>query len=161
MPKKSGFTLIELMVVIAIIGILSIIGISTYSSVQKAARDSKRRQDIDEIAKALETNKSSNYIAITTGQFANNSFPKDPLAPSHCDGSVRKCGSGTNPTATCMYCLRATVDGAGYCSEASPICINDQNNVGFGAAGTLLQSWYVCANLETGTTKYYCKKSQQ
>ncbi len=40
--KKRGFTLIELMIVIAVIGILSTIAIVTYSTVQRNSRDTAR-----------------------------------------------------------------------------------------------------------------------
>lgn len=57
--KQTGFTLIELLVVIAIIAILATVGLVTYSSVQKAARISKRLQDIQAIQAAVETYKTS------------------------------------------------------------------------------------------------------
>ena len=49
-----GFTLVELLVVISIIAVLSVIGVTVFSGVQKSARDAKRRGDIDAISKALE-----------------------------------------------------------------------------------------------------------
>lgn len=60
--NKKGFTLIELMVVIAIIAILSVIGITVFSSVQKSARDAKRRLDGKAIALALEQYKLQNGL---------------------------------------------------------------------------------------------------
>ena len=51
---KKGFTLIELLVVISIIAILSTIGMTLYSGVQKSARMSKRIQDLKAIQSALQ-----------------------------------------------------------------------------------------------------------
>src|ERR1035437_10377472 len=54
-PKSgAGFTLVELMVVISIIAILSMIGLTIYTSAQKSARDGKRRADLLTIQTALE-----------------------------------------------------------------------------------------------------------
>ena len=51
---SQGFTLIELMVVIAIIAILSVGGILTYTSQMAKARDSRRLSDITSLQSAIE-----------------------------------------------------------------------------------------------------------
>jgi len=43
---SSGFTLLELLVVIAIIAILVVIGVVAYSSAQRKARDASRRANV-------------------------------------------------------------------------------------------------------------------
>ncbi len=68
LSTQSGFTLVELMVVIAIIAILASVGFTTYTSSQRAGRDSKRIADIQEIQKANEQ-----YFAV------NNKYAKSPL----------------------------------------------------------------------------------
>ncbi len=50
---QNGFTLVELIVVIAIIGLLATIGVSSYSNVLKKGRDTKRIADLKEFVKAV------------------------------------------------------------------------------------------------------------
>lgn len=81
--NKKGFTLVELLVVISIIAILSIIGLTVFTGVQKNARDARRQSDVDAIAKALETtynNATAAYPAIDcTKAFSQGTCPQDPL----------------------------------------------------------------------------------
>lgn len=49
-----GFTIVELLIVIVVIGILAAITIVAYNGVQQRARDATRRSDIASIRKALE-----------------------------------------------------------------------------------------------------------
>ena len=91
--RNRGFTLIELMIVVAIIAILATIGLTVYSGVQRGARDSKRQADLQEIQKALEqyyashrfypvsnSHTSAAYPASITSYFSNGDIPHDPLS---------------------------------------------------------------------------------
>jgi len=53
MKLQKAFTLIELIVVIAIIGILAAMSIGSYSNIQKSARDAKRLSDMKDIQTGL------------------------------------------------------------------------------------------------------------
>ena len=52
--NKKAFTLIELLVVMAIIAILSGLGLMGFGTVQQKSRDSRRKQDLANISKALD-----------------------------------------------------------------------------------------------------------
>lgn len=50
---KSGFTIVELLIVIVVIAILAAISIVAYNGIQQRARDTTRASDISQIKKAL------------------------------------------------------------------------------------------------------------
>jgi prepilin-type N-terminal cleavage/methylation domain-containing protein len=52
--KQSGFTLVELLIVIVVIGILATLVITTYTGIQEKARNTKRQTDINALQGQLE-----------------------------------------------------------------------------------------------------------
>ncbi|MBI5254405.1 prepilin-type N-terminal cleavage/methylation domain-containing protein [Candidatus Falkowbacteria bacterium] len=58
MKKQQGFTLVELLVVVAIIGLLSTMAVVSLNGIRERARDTKRISDIDAIQKSMELVKS-------------------------------------------------------------------------------------------------------
>lgn len=92
LSQQLGFTLIELMVVVAIIGILMAAGILAFSNAQRNARDAARIADMDAISKALEQyyadnnaypvlNADSNNASVITvlGQYFPTGSPPDEV----------------------------------------------------------------------------------
>lgn len=51
--KRAGFTIVELLIVVVVIAILAAITIVAYNGIQQTARDSIRKNDIANVAKAL------------------------------------------------------------------------------------------------------------
>ncbi len=72
---KRGFTLIEILVVIAIIGILSSVVLASLATSRAKARDARRIADLEEVKKALELYYDSNGAYPPTGP----SLPPFPL----------------------------------------------------------------------------------
>lgn len=52
--KSRGFTLLEILVVIMIIGLLVVIGLRSFMTSQVKARDSKRKNEVEQLVRALE-----------------------------------------------------------------------------------------------------------
>lgn len=65
--KQTGFTIVEMIIVVVIIGILAAITIVSYTSVQQKARDATRTSDITEVQKALEKYRAANGIYPSVG----------------------------------------------------------------------------------------------
>lgn len=102
LSQKAGFSLIEVLVVVTILGILSTIGVTSFMGIQAKARDSERKSDLRAFTSALEIyyQKNDQYIDGTpagngdctltgpdtttfysqiTSFMANQIVPKDPL----------------------------------------------------------------------------------
>ena len=52
--NNKGFTIVELLIVIVVIGILALLVITTYSGIQQKARNSKRQSDVAAVQTQLE-----------------------------------------------------------------------------------------------------------
>lgn len=92
MKRQKGFTLIELLVVITIIGILAVVGLTSYRVANQKARDSRRQADIQAIRSALEAYMGENGVYPDTLDEANDFFsersqPTDPQTDVNYDYS--------------------------------------------------------------------------
>ncbi len=91
LTTNSGFTLIELILVAAVIGLLATIFVSTFPASQRRARDTIRRSDIKQYQTAMEVyaNKNNgNYYTIGVGSpvaqcatLGLTNCPEDPKSP--------------------------------------------------------------------------------
>ena len=99
MKHESGFTLIEMLVVVAIIGLLASVVITGLGSARQKARDTRRISDIRQIQNALETYYSNNTSYPDNTAFGNLFVPEDPLS-----GVYRYSGTGdqTYILGTCL-----------------------------------------------------------
>lgn len=138
--KSRGFTLLELLVVISIIGLLIALGVASYTTAQQNGRDAKRRSDMKAVQSAFEQ-----YYAV------NGAYPDDagctPADPAIT--SVMPAGLPSDPKpGQTAYSFSCSTDA--YCSCA----LLEKQDGGNAAA----PSGTSC-NLGTGS--YFCVENLQ
>lgn len=148
--KESGFTIVELLIVIVVIGILAALVITTFSGIQRKARDSERQTDINAVHGQVEAYYAQNGKYPTLANLQDNSAAGNWVSTNlkGLDASALKdpnIGGQTTypasaPTAT-MY---------GYAATPAN-CDN--------TTGNECTAYTLTANLENGTNATYSKKS--
>ena len=78
-PKQQGFTVIELLIVVLVIGILATLVIVTYSGIQVKNRDAKRRNDVEAIAMQLEVYNASHGAYPALSELSNGTWVQKNL----------------------------------------------------------------------------------
>jgi general secretion pathway protein G len=113
--KQGGFTLLELLIVIVIIGILALLIIPNITSAPKKARDTTRKTDITAVRKGLEeyfVNNNSYPAALTDLQTGSAPIIKTlPVDPKNTGAFVYTyTPANTNTTYTLNACLENDQD---------------------------------------------------
>jgi prepilin-type N-terminal cleavage/methylation domain-containing protein len=140
---SSGFTIVELLIVIVIIGILAALVITTYTGIQQKARDTERRTDINALQSHVEAYFAENGKYPSLANFNDASWrstnmkgldgaaladPKNASSQQLCGStsancygytvSPANCDNGTNGDCT-GYTLTATLETGGTYSKQS------------------------------------------
>jgi prepilin-type N-terminal cleavage/methylation domain-containing protein len=150
--KQTGFTIVELLIVIVVIGILAAITIVAYNGVQQRARDAKMASTLQSAAKKaqVEYNLTGNYpatsalgasadIALTmTADTATETLCITGVGTGYTTKKVDQYGSITNGPCD------GHSGGASYCPNDSYVAIN-----GYFCDGTINS----LASLHSGSTK--------
>ena len=112
--KKTGFTLIELIVSVTIIAVLTVAGVISYGGASKKSRDSRRMADLEKIRIALELYRQgtgSTYPAdgALSSRLVPNYLQTMPVGPKGENYTSGYDQTGTGYT----YTLSVTVEDAG------------------------------------------------
>lgn len=146
----SGFTLMEVLIVIAIIGILVSVSVVSYTSAQKKSRDSRRIGDMKAVQNAWEQ-----YYADNSASYPASCTYSVTPTPGVMSGTYLPAGLPVDPKSTTpypqMYAGWSKCDTASYC-----FCAGVENSLSGNAAGD-------CTGgaPPTGYAGLYCTKNLQ
>jgi type II secretion system protein G len=113
MKKRSGFTIVELLIVIVIIGILAAITIVAYNGIQQRARDSARTSDIAGVQKALELYRADNGVYPSVGS-DNSGYNLSTLSTALVPKYINSIPNDPNTSLTNYQYVRGTAASGAY-----------------------------------------------
>ena len=128
----SGFTIVELLIVIILIGILSTISIMSFSRVQASSRDTERSSKINILAEALEKyyDQNGEYPSCTAMSQPADVIISDVLKGTNADTlRAPSANSGTNSILASCGNLALGNDAISYIGDGSSTCLTGQNCV--------------------------------
>lgn len=133
--RNSGFTIVELLIVIVVIGILAAIVITTYAGIQGKARNAKRQTDINSLQTNLEAYYTQNQhypsnTDMNTATFLSTNMPSLQLSALQDPSGTY---SGTAPSTTTPWLATAPAakiysyapSNSGASCEASDVTCNE------------------------------------
>jgi prepilin-type N-terminal cleavage/methylation domain-containing protein len=136
--KQTGFTIVELLIVIVVIGILAAITIVAYNGVQARARDSQRVSDLQSIQKALELYKAQH------GTYPPSNPTTAAICASHTNGysySDATDGTWLNSLVTNKVLSKAPVSPDNGCAHHYSYLYVPASN--YGCTGLRTANYYI------------------
>jgi len=114
---KAGFTLVELMTVVAIIGILAAISVFALAGSRESARDARRKADLQAVASALELFKADCNYYLRTSSFpsAGSALTGSSCTPSNSNRYIEAIPTDPRPGLNFVY--RALPSGCTNCTR--------------------------------------------
>ena len=106
--KNTGFTLVELLIVITIIGILASIGLSTFTSAQTKSRDVKRKAHLKQLSDAFEAYYNDH------GEYPDEADIVWNTAFTDANGTIYMVQLPTDPTSNLSYYYDSLDSGKKY-----------------------------------------------
>lgn len=143
--KQKGFTIIEVVLVLAIAGLIFLIVFLALPQLQKSRRDTQRKNDVGRVLSALENYASNNNGDYPVNQAEFTSFGTNYLNsmndPSTGSAYTTTYATGTPPNKNTIYYSRST-----NCSGGAVTALGSTNNrqiavaIGLETGGSYCQS---------------------
>ncbi|MCA9332652.1 prepilin-type N-terminal cleavage/methylation domain-containing protein [Candidatus Saccharibacteria bacterium] len=123
--KEQGFTIVELLIVIVVIGILAALVVTTFTGIQQKARNTERQTDIKAIHGQVEAYYAQNGRYPTLANMNDATFRSANM--KGLDDEALKDPKGANNTlagaaAANVYSYAVTASGGGACDNSTADC---------------------------------------
>jgi type II secretion system protein G len=146
LKQQKGFTIVELLIVIVVIGILATLVIVTFTGIQQKARNTKRQTDINAVQSHLEAYKAQNgYYPSRTNMNDTSTTPRwiatnmkglDPSALQDPKGSAQTLVA--SPAAN-GYAYEPLNDAGTTCEADATTCSNYTLTATYEGGGTYVK----------------------
>lgn len=142
--KVKGFTLIELIVVMAIIAVLATLGINAYPQAQRQARDSQRKSDLSQYRSGIEAYANQNGSLFPGGAAGSGGINAASLCTiSGWSAFMSSCPEDPKNSSDSTYQYKYSGDGAAVLSTKYVLWAKMES---FSAT----TYWVVCSNGQVG-----------
>lgn len=129
-----GFSLLELLVVISIIGILISIGTVAFTTAQRSSRDARRKSDVQAMQGAFEQYMGENGVYAACSTMAAYDPGNGALMPAGLPTDPKNTGSyvynGSTGCDSTGYCICALLEGTGDGNANAPTTTNCNYSAG-------------------------------
>ena len=145
MKSKSGFSIVEIGIVIVVIGILATIGTVSYLAIQREARDGERESDITILSEALEKYYEQNGEYPSCAMMQNDPATITASTLTGLSADVFKAPQADSDTINSIICSdldEVNGDAYAYLGDSTADC----------ATGTYCLGWIICYKKEGGET---------
>ncbi len=132
---NKGFSLIELLIVVAIMGILAAVVLSSLGTAREKARDARRLEDVKDMVKLLVIEADSGNVALT-GCTAADALSSICTGP----GDIANFDDYGDPSESTTACTSASAAACAYSVSTDT-----------GAAGAGTEDFQICFYLEYGS----------
>jgi len=137
--RNVGFTLIEVMIVVVVIGILSAIAYPSYQEYVRKARRADAQANLMELAQFMERHYTAQGGYLASGN--SGASPTLPFTEAPKDGGTKYYDLSLSAATASAYTLQAAPKGAMAADKCGTLTYTNAGTKGQGTGGSLQECW--------------------